>query len=167
MFPHLRTIGAALGRGLANVRGIVMSSNEIGESETIPLDQLPQQPRAGDSQPIAIANNAVNAELTVNPGDAGAVNSSGNFIPSEARELIRFQAKAEAIADLMNAGLLTNQAKAIETVYHCSRTSSKRPETPYQKAKQLIEQLINPRPLYYDDLRAKIEAEIQAEGVHS
>ena len=167
VFPHTRAIWSAIARGFSFMHRSIMSNDQTAATENIPGARHSQQLSEGNNHPIAMGNNAVNEELTVNPGDAGAVNSSGNFIPSEARELIRFQAKAEAIAELINAGLLTNQAKAIEAVYHCSRTSSKRPETPYQKAKLLIEQLINPRPLYYDDLRAKIEAEVQAEGVHS
>lgn len=116
-------------------------------------------PLPAASHPIAITSTAVNEGVTVNAGDAAPVTDPCDRIPTEAREIIRLYAKAEAIADLIQAGLVTNQARAIEAVYHCSRTSASRPETPYQKARAQIERLTSPRPTYYDDLRAKVEAE--------
>jgi hypothetical protein len=165
VFPNMRKTGAALVRGYRYVRAYltanVMSNETGGGDEKIVGDLLHQQPKGNGSQPIAMGNNAVNNKLTVNDGDTGA-NTSYQSV--QEREAIEFRAKAEAVAELIHDGLVTNQAKAIETVFHCSRTSSKRPDTPYQKAKQLIDQLGGPRTVFYDDLRAKIEAEVLAEG---
>jgi hypothetical protein len=78
------------------------------------------------------------------PGVSQSVNSASAPIamPSSAvsGELTADEAAARAIAELLNAGLLTNRTKAIERVFHCSVTAKSRPDTPYQKALKLVEQ---------------------------
>lgn len=105
------------------------------------------------SHPIAKPSTAVNDQVTVTSGD----------VPVAAREIIYHEARAQAIADLLRDGLITNQAKAIESVYHCTRTAASRSESPYQKAKHRIDELTNVRPVYYDDLRKRVEEEVSRE----
>jgi hypothetical protein len=165
VFPHAQAIWAGIVRAFRYVSErttpFVMSNKTTGEGEKNSGDLHSQQLKGSGNQPIAIGNNAVNREVTVNAGNVG-VNSFALSI--QEAEAIEFRAKAEAVAELLRDGLVTNQTKAIETVFHCSRTSSKRPDTPYQRAKHLVDELVSPRPVFYDDLRAKIEAEVLAEG---
>lgn len=91
-------------------------------------------PEAG--QPIATPGNADNAEL---PGNVVA-----GPIPNEARDIIRMQAKAEAVAQLLKTAKMTNKAEAIETVFNCSRTS--RAGSTYQQALLLVDALIERYP---------------------
>ena len=139
----------------------LMSREQAPHTPIEPVDEGSCHLSPEASHPIAITSTTVNDEVTVNAGDGAGVTNPDDIIPTEAREIIRHYAKAEAVADLIQAGLVTNQAKAIEAVYHCSRTSSSRPETPYQKARRQIDQLVNPRPTYYDDLRAQVENEVR------
>jgi hypothetical protein len=113
---------------------------------------------------IAMGNNDDNAGLTNNAGNASAGNVQLDILPTEIRDMIRFQAKAEAVADLMNAGIVGNQAKTIEAVFHCARASSSRPESTYQKALGLITRLAKPaKPEYVGDMIARVEREVAKE----
>lgn len=87
-------------------------------------------------QPIATPDNAVNAALSGNAVDG--------VIPSEARDIIRMQAKAEIVAKLLTTAKFTNKAEAIEFVFDCSRSG--RPNSTYQQALALVEPLINRYP---------------------
>lgn len=78
---------------------------------------------------MAITHNADNAALSDNTV-AHAV------LPEAAREIIRFQAKVEAVATLLASGRLTNKAEAIEQVFGCSRSS--KPESVYQRANRAL-----------------------------
>jgi len=127
------------------------------------VDASDCQPSATALPPIAMPDNDGNTELTGNVDNASAGNSLVDIIPTDARELIRFQAKAEALADMMNAGILGNQAKSIEVVFHCARAAASRPESTYQKALGLINRLAKPaKPEYISDMRERIFKE---EGV--
>lgn len=83
-------------------------------------------------QLIATTGNAINSELSDNS--------------LEARDIIRFQAKAEALAALIRDGQVTNIAKGIEKTFQCSRSS--KDDSTYQKALRLIKPLIQDRPVY-------------------
>ncbi len=151
-------------RALTNAGGalidmFVMSNGRPASALRGPVDTPDRQLVTAASHPIAITSTAVNDEVTVNPVDAGAADRQINIIPAEAREVIYHEARAQAIADLMRDGLLTNQAKAIEAVYHTTRTAASRSESVYQKAKRRIDELTSVRPAFYDDMRRAIEAE--------
>ena len=89
-----------------------------------------------DWQPTTTPDNAVNNQLSGN--DVAAL------IPSEARDIIRMQAKAEVAAKLITTAKFTNKAEAIEFTFGCSRSG--RPNSAYQQALRLVEPLINPYP---------------------
>ena len=89
-----------------------------------------------DAQWVAMQRNAINAELS---GNAVAEQT-----PAEARDIIRMQAKAEAVVILLKKAKLTNKAEAIEAVFECSRTS--RAGSPYQRALALVDPLLNDNP---------------------
>lgn len=136
-------------------RPAVMSSDEADQAAGQVGDAAGDHPAGELVQPIAMSSNAVNNQVI---GDAG------DTIPAEYRAAIRYQAQAEAIAALLDAGLLTNQAKAIETVYRVSRTAKSRPDTPYQKALQLVERLrARQRPELVGDMIERVKREVAAE----
>lgn len=86
-------------------------------------------------QPIATTGNAINQELNDNA-----------LLPEEAREIIRFQAKVEALADLINSGQVSNMAKGIEGVFHCSRSGKE--DSIYQKARRTLDPLVKTGPQF-------------------
>jgi hypothetical protein len=86
-------------------------------------------------QPIATTGNAINQQLNDN-----------TLLPEEAREIIRFQAKVEALADLIKSGQVSNMAKGIEGVFHCSRSGKE--DSIYQKARRTLEPLVKPAPQF-------------------
>ncbi len=88
-----------------------------------------------DDQLIATTSNAINQELNDN-----------SLLPEEAREIIRFQAKVEALADLIKLGQVSNMAKGIEGVFHCSRSGKE--DSTYQQVRRLLEPLIKTGPQY-------------------
>lgn len=71
-------------------------------------------------------------------------------MPIEARDAIRAAAidlgKAQAVAELIKSGKLSNKAEAIEKVFGCSRSS--REGSPYQRALALVDPLLAPAPKY-------------------
>jgi hypothetical protein len=86
-------------------------------------------------QGIATPGNAVNEPLTGNAP-----------LPEAVRDIIRFQAKIEALAELIGAGKVP-QAEGIEIVFHCKRSG--RPESPYARARAAIQvHLASTRPEY-------------------
>jgi hypothetical protein len=89
-----------------------------------------------DGQRIATPGNADNAELS---GNAVA-----DPIPSEARDIIRMQARAEAVVALLKSAKMTNKAEAIELIFNCSRSG--RPNSTYQQAVALVDALIDRYP---------------------
>lgn len=54
----------------------------------------------------------------------------------DAREVIRFFAQVDAVHSLISSGVVTNQAKAIEAVFNCTRSS--RPGSVYMKVKAAL-----------------------------
>lgn len=104
---------------------------------TNPDDRSGSAPVAATStiarQPIATPGNAVNAELSGNVV-AGAV-------PNEAREIIRMQAKAEAVVKLLKSAKMTNKAEAIELIFECSRSG--REGSMYKRAQTLVDAILD------------------------
>lgn len=96
-----------------------------------PVDQQLSEAK----QPIATTDNEVNNELSVNV-----------IVPEAARDIIRFQAKVEALAALIKDGQVTNMAKGIERTFGCSR-SSKEGST-YQQALRALQPLIKDQPRF-------------------
>lgn len=80
-------------------------------------------------QLIATTDNEDNSELSGQP-----------LLPTEARDIIRFQAQVEALASLYKSGQVTNLAKGIEETFGCSRSSKE--DSTYQRAKRALEPLI-------------------------
>lgn len=87
-------------------------------------------------QPIATPDNDDNAGLTDN--------APATPIPSEAREIIRMQAKAEVVVKLLQSAKLTNKAEAIELIFECSRSS--RAGSTYQQALAMVNGMIDRYP---------------------
>lgn len=137
---------------------MIMSRPEVDPTldELVDAGDRQSAPGAGDA--IAKPSIAATDQLT---GDL--VDSAFAMLPAEAREIVIFEARAQAIADLQRKNLITNLAKVIEAVYHTPRASSSRPESTYQKAKQRIEELVSARPMWVSDLRAKIDEEVEQE----
>lgn len=82
---------------------------------------------------IAKPGNAINAGLTGNAE-----------LPGESRDIIRMQAKAEAVAALLRSGKLTNKAEAIELIFDCRRSG--RATSAYQQALALVDRQIERFP---------------------
>ena len=114
--------------------------------------------------PIATPRKPANEGLALGGLGERAVNDLGDITPAEARAIIRQQARAEAIVAILKAAeagkvkSAGDQAGLIEAVAGGARTS--RPGTPYMALKVIVEELRGKsKPVYYDDLRQKIEAE--------
>lgn len=107
----------------------VMSRPLIGYRPDRPVAPpvAPAHEKAG--QLIATTDNEDNDELP-----------EQQQLAEEVREIMRFQAKAEALAMLYRSGQVSNLAKAIETTFECSRSSKE--DSTYQKAKRVIDPLI-------------------------
>ncbi len=94
--------------------------------------------------PVA-ATSTEAGQLIAKPGNAGNAELAGNaIVPSEARDIIRMQAKAETVVALLKSAKMTNKAEAIELVFNCSRSG--RAGSTYQQALALVDVLINPYP---------------------
>jgi hypothetical protein len=112
----------------------VMSRRATEEAESLPIAAPLPATSTNGGQGIAKPGNAINEPL---PGNAVADildNPSSDI--TAAREAIRFQAKVEALADLVNAGKVP-QAEGIEIVFHCKRSG--RAESPYARARAAIQ----------------------------
>lgn len=130
VFAFLRvawTYRVEIAHAMSSLRPRVSSSRAVAP----PVDQ--QATIA--IQPIATTGNAINSELPDN-----------TLLPEEAREIIRFQAKVEALADLIKSDQVSNMAKGIERVFHCSRSSKE--DSPYQRARRAIDPLVKATPQY-------------------
>lgn len=138
------------------IAGTVMSRAEADPTLDELVDERDRQLAPGAGDTMAEPSTAVNDQLT---GDM--VDSAFAMLPAEAREIVIFEARAQAIADLQRKNLITNLAKVIEAVYHTPRASSSRPESTYQKAKARVEELVSARPMWVSDLRAKIDEEVE------
>lgn len=75
------------------------------------------------------------------PGNAGNEALPGNGVatplPDAARDIIRMQAKAEAVVALLESKKLTNKAEAIELIFGCRRSG--RDGSPYKQAQALVD----------------------------
>jgi len=118
-----------------------MSSAPAEQPSRKAADAGVSQPVSDASAPIAMPSSAVSSELTAD------------------------EIAAQAIAVLLNAGLLTNRTKAIEQVFHCSVTAKSRPDTPYQKALKLVEMYQAPAGPEYRPLDDEHRAVIQLDQV--
>lgn len=114
----------------------VMSSDEDEDA----LDRVVAAPVAATStnggQLIATPDNEVN--------DGLSGNAVADLIPSEARDIIRMQVRAEIVVELLKSAKFTNKAEAIEFVFKCSRSG--RPNSTYQQAVTLVDQLTERYP---------------------
>lgn len=97
------------------------------------VEQAVDQRSTNAGQRIAITDNEVNEEL--------------NRLPEEVREIVRFYAKVEAVADLIVSERLSNKAKAIEAVFHCARSG--KPGSVYDRANRALEPLVT-KPRFPD-----------------
>jgi uncharacterized membrane protein len=136
----------------------VMSS----EAENAVTQKSVAAPVAGElsegAQPIATTGNAINKELS---GNAIAQ----PLIPEEARDIIRFQAKIEVLAELIKAGDVSNKAMGIEHAFKCSRTS--REDSVYQKARRALDPLLDEKPQYPQPLTPEQEGMRQGLGLQN
>jgi len=119
---------------LVNDGPVDMSSVSTESAPYTPVaEQLPAT-STNDGQRIAMQGNAVKVELP------------GNVLPEEAREIIRYQAKVEALAALLTAGKVP-QTEGIELVFNCKRSG--RADSPYGKARAaVVAQLGADKPEY-------------------
>ena len=118
---------ADIARAMSSRRPWVSSDRAVAP----PVDQQ----ATSAVQPIATTDNAIN------PG----LNDSA-LLPEEAREIVRFQAKIEVLADLIKDGQVSNMAKGIEKGLHCSRSGKE--DSTYQRARRALEPLVKPAPQY-------------------
>lgn len=65
------------------------------------------------------------------PGNPVNDGLPGNVLPEEVREIMRFQAKVEAVENILKSGKI-GQVEAIEFVFECKRSG--RPESVYARA---------------------------------
>jgi hypothetical protein len=103
-----------------------------------------------DRQRIGMPGNAVNAELP------------GNVLPEEAREIVRFQARVEAVIAIVESGKL-GQTEAIERIFGVKRSG--RPDSPYARARAAVEAQQKPqRPELVGEMIERVQREVAAEG---
>lgn len=67
----------------------------------------------------------------------------------EAREIIRYHAMVDALNNLIKSGVITNRAKAIESVFQCTRSS--RPDSIYFKVRDSLNKSANDASVDEDD----------------
>ena len=69
------------------------------------------------------------------PGNAANDSLPGNALPEEVREIMRFQAKVEAVEAIIKTGKI-GQTEAIEAVFSCKRSG--RADSPYARARAAL-----------------------------
>lgn len=149
-----------LAYGIADLAGLPIDGEwtarllpGVGWSDIMSISVDDDTPENGpDRSGVATSPNADNRVATPNNGDNGRLPVNGPAVLLDtvspditaAREVIRFQAKVEALADLVRAEKVP-QAKGIEIVFHCSRSS--RPESTYERARAALKPLLD-QPTY-------------------
>lgn len=128
----------ALARGLFR-RYFVVRVNLFGDDPTEDAHPVMSNGRR-DQAPTQPVDNCVDSIAT--PVDNPIVNAALTVDSAEARDIIRFQAKVEALAALINADISLNQARAIEAVFGCSRTPASRPDSIYQRTLTALRPLL-------------------------
>lgn len=121
-----------LARGIAHL----IMLREQRKSARAAVSALVAATSTNDGQRTAMLGNADNPELS---GNAVA-----DPVPSEARDIIRMQAKAEDVVALLKSAKMTNKAEAIELIFNCSRSG--RPNSTYQQAAALVDRLTDRYP---------------------
>lgn len=116
----------------------ILSSREAWYASDNSVAPLVAQPIERPATVIATPSNERNDELQRN-----AVTEA--VTPEAARDIIRHQAKAEAVAKLIKAGKLTNRAEAIELVFGVRRNN--REGSDYMEAKAAVEALLPSGPV--------------------
>lgn len=111
----------------------ITSSGRSGDSPERPVAAPVVRGATTGGQLIATTDNEDNSQL-----------SDNDLLPEEVRDIIRFQAKVEALAMLYNMGQVTNLAKGIEQTFGCSRSSKE--DSLYQRAKRALEPMIAKQP---------------------
>lgn len=119
---------------------------------------LPADRSRADRLPATSTNGG---QRIATQGNAGNTELPGNALPEAAREIVRFQAKVEAVLAIVESGKV-GQVEAIERIFVCKRSG--RAESVYARARAAVEAQIQPAPVeYISDLRARVEREIAAE----
>jgi hypothetical protein len=119
------------------IRHLIMSTSEHRSAPTPVVARPVVQQVTFTKQPIATTDNEDNGELPDN-------RLLSESLPTEVRDIIRFQGNVEMLARQYRAGLISNLAVAIEKSFECSR-SSKEGST-YQRVHRAIKPLIDERP---------------------
>jgi hypothetical protein len=102
-------------------------------------------------EPVSVSAKPSTADTEPVPGATGA-----NPHDTAARDIIR----ASLIAELLDAGVITNRDKAICQAFKCSKAASTRPDAPFQVALRLVEQhRAKQQPEYIGEMIERIKAE--------
>lgn len=133
--PILEDFGIIRDEEGAPAAPIVMSRPMTTPPANRPIASPVDQRSTSAVQPMATTSNAINQELNNN-----------SLLPEEAREIIRFQAKVEALAELIKSGQITNMAKGIEAAFGCSRSGKE--DSVYQRARRALDPLVTSAPQY-------------------
>ncbi len=98
---------------------VIMSPLEAGEYDHLLAVPMPTTIPTADTAPIAISSSEYNGNLS----DSGRV---------------QFEERARTIAELYEAGIITNISKAICKVYRCSVQSAAKTDSTYQMALKAV-----------------------------
>jgi hypothetical protein len=129
-----------------------MTSTTTAPASASPVARTLPAMRADSGQGIATPGNAVNAALT------------GNTLPDEAREIIRFQRAVEAVVALIGSGKV-GQTEAIEIIFGCKRSG--RADSPYARARAAVQAQLGPIGPAYPPLtpeQALLRSQLQLDG---
>lgn len=121
-----------------------VNNNERGGSEITSSRQASPHPNRPVAPPVAQSHQRAGQLTATTDNEDNDELSGNNLLPEEVRDIIRFQAKVEALATLYNSGQVTNLAKAIEEAFKCSRSSKE--ESTYQRVKRTLDPLIAKQP---------------------
>lgn len=127
---------------------VMSSDSSAPPSNRTVADRLPATSTNG-GQGIATQGNAGNAELP------------GNALPEAARDIVRFQAKVEAVLAIVESGKV-GQVEAIERIFSCKRSG--RAESVYARARAAVEAQTTPaRPELVGDMIERVQREVLEE----
>jgi len=148
IFDDRPELAAAIRRRLAGPSDMSSTHADRPSKESV-ADHLPIT-ATSLGQRSATTGNAVNTLLP------------GNVLPEEAREIIRYQAKVEALSALISAGKVP-QTEGIELVFDCKRSG--RADSPYGKARAAVQAQLGPaRPEFVGDMIARVQSEVAEEA---
>lgn len=137
------------GEGFTFHKPVMSSDSRIPPSDRSVADRLPATSTNG-GQGIATPGNAGNAALP------------GNALPEAARDIVRFQARVEAVIAIVESGKV-GQVEAIERIFGCKRSG--RAESVYARARAAVEAQIQPAPVeYVGDMVKRVQSEVAGES---